>query len=1205
MIDNKRIISGSGGGGKSGGGSARVAQEAPNSLRSQAFAKVIDLLGEGEWEGIVGGLQGVYLDEVPIQNEDGSSNFSGVSIDTRNGTLDQTRLAIASTSENTNSVGVELKYNTPHTVSINNPDVDICKVTVSIPQLTQQNVSNGDLNGASVQYKIEYKPSDSGSYIPVNAGTTFTSTTENNITGTTQIRGSVSLNPSADYTGIEYWGRDDKFTRQVRTNNVTTFEVQKQQDAGGWTTILSKTVNAATIVPFSFDTVSTSTYNVRIVIVSGGSGTASNAAASFQYLEKNVPSSTITVSGKTTSTYQRQTNFRLTGAAPWLVRVTRLTADSGSASLQNKTYFTSYTEVFEEKFRYPGSVLVGLSIDSSQFDSIPSRAYDAKMLKIKVPTNYDPLTRSYTGVWDGTFKIAWSDNPAWCFYDIVTNNRYGLGERIPAALVDKWALYNIAQYCDELVLDGYGGAEPRFTCNLYLQTREEAYKVVNDIASIFRGMIYWSTNSLFPVQDSPKDAVYQFTNANVVDGIFNYQSSNVNTRYNVVKVSYNDMTDFGRQKVEYVEDEALIAKLGYINETSITAFGCTSRGQARRLGKWAIYTNNLESDAVNFSVGLDGAIVKPGDIIKIADSVRSGTRIGGRVKQSSTVATIVLDNPATFVSGVNYTIGIINTSGVLEEQSIVNPVATTNTITVAAPFTTTPTIGSIYIISSDALVPQTFKVLAISEVESHKYAIDAISHNPTKFQFIETDDPLTVPTTSTVPVSALKPTEVVASETLYLSAVEVKSKIVVAWKTVDFASSYIVSYKREDDNRVSVTTDINTVEILDSSAGLYTISVTTVDLLGRKSSPTAITFEALGKIAPPQSVTNLSVTAFNSSGLARWDAHPDLDVQVGGRIVIKHTTKTSGYVWEDGITVADVPGNSTQTTVPLLDGTYMAKAMDSSGSWSIYAAFAASNYAVLQNLNVVATQVESTDFVGNKTNLIAIDNILKLVGSTSMDQMTENIDTIAQFDLLGGLVATYGEYEFSEVIDLGSIYTSRVSATIEALGKDEADLIDLRTESIDLWDVFDGQVVNDVSVTLYVSTTEDDPLATPTWSDYRPFLISDYKARALRFKLVFNSTNADHNIYVSYLSVSVDMPDRVEGVENISCPATGVSIVFGAPFVDTPAIAINIDGMQQGDYYTISGKSKSGFTITVYDKNNIAVSRQIDWIAKGFGFQHI
>lgn len=600
------LIIGAGGGGKGGGGSARVAQEAPDSLRSKAYARVVDLVCEGEIEGLAAGLQSVYLDDTPIQNPDGSYNFTGVTLETRPGTQQQSYIPGFSSVENEVAVGVECKANQPVVRTINDPDVDAVRIKVSIPTLTLQDTTNGDLNGTSVSYAIDV-----------------------------QARGA------------------------------------------GYVQILADTV-----------------------------------------------------SGKTTSRYQRSYYIPLTGTGPWDVRLRRITADSTQTSLQNKTFLESYTEVIESKLRYPNSALMALRVDASQFTSIPRRSYDLKLLRVRIPSNYFPETRSYAGVWDGTFKVAWTDNPAWCFYDLVTSTRYGLGSFIPESQVDKWALYRVARYCDELVPNGLGGYEPRFTCNLYLQSREQAYKVVQDMASIFRGMAYWSGGAITVTQDAPQDAVYQFTAANVIGGEFAYQGSSARARHTVALVSWVDPDDFYRQKVEYVEDMAGIARYGVV-QADVVAMGCTSRGQANRVGKWLLYSEQSESEIITFRTGLEGAVVRPGDVIKVADSSRSGLRLGGRIAAATTVSvTLDQDLPAG-----SWRISVLLPTGAVEERQVGS--LSGRAVGVTSAFSTAPQAGAIWVLASTQVEVQLFRVVQVAESEPGIHEVTALAHNPDKYGAIE------------------------------------------------------------------------------------------------------------------------------------------------------------------------------------------------------------------------------------------------------------------------------------------------------------------------------------------------------------------------------------------------------------------------------------------------------------------------------------
>jgi len=388
-----------------------------------------------------------------------------------------------------------------------------------------------------------------------------------------------------------------------------------------------------------------------------------------------------TVTGKIDAPYIRTTKLDLKGYnykdqqgfQGWRIRIVRITAESITSFVQNTSYVDSIIEVYGNKLRYPYSSMVYSRFDARSFSRIPARAYDTRLLKVKIPNNYDPILRTYgrsdgssgqkTGsnyssntwtrvtvnggpFWNGEFKkkpdttpnpavtdgeyiTEWTNNPAWCFYDLLTNPRYGLGEYLDEDQVDKWSLYEIAQYCDELVDDGYGGLEPQFTMNYIITSREEAFKVLNDLASIFRGITYYANGSIFAIQDKLKDPVFQFNNSNVTDGNFTYSSSAKRARHTVAIVRYNDKRDFYQPAVEYVEDEDAVRRYG-IREIQTTALGCTSRGQARRFAEWILASESQETETVSFGAGQEGAYLRPGDVIQLYDNFRSPLKYSGR-----------------------------------------------------------------------------------------------------------------------------------------------------------------------------------------------------------------------------------------------------------------------------------------------------------------------------------------------------------------------------------------------------------------------------------------------------------------------------------------------------------------------------------------------------------------------------------------------
>lgn len=769
------LIIGAGGGGKSGGGSARVAQEAADSLRSKAYARVVDLVCEGEIEGLVQGLESVFLDDTPIQNADGSYNFSGVTLESRPGTQQQGYIPGFASVENEVSVGVECKFAQPVVRSITDPDVDAARLKVSMPALTLQDTTNGDLNGTSVSYAIDVQ----------SAGSGF----------------------------------------------------------------------------------------VQVI--------------------------TDTVSGKTTSRYQRSYYVPLPGTGPWDVRLRRLTEDATQSSLQNKTFLDSYTEVIESKLRYPNSALMALRVDASQFNAIPRRSYDLKLLRVRVPNNYVPETRSYTGIWDGTFKVAWTDNPAWCFYDLVTNTRYGLGNYIPESQVDKWALYRVARYCDELVPDGLGAHEPRFTCNLYLQTREQAYKVVQDMASVFRGMAYWSGGAITVTQDAPQDPVYQFTSANVIDGEFAYQGSSAKARHTVALVSWVDPEDFYRQKVEYVEDVAGIARYGVV-QADVVAMGCTSRGQANRVGKWLLYSEQSESEIITFRTGLEGAVVRPGDVIQVADPGRGGMRLGGRIAAATTTSvTLDQDLPAD----LPWRISVILPDGNVQERQVGANFngASGRTLTVTIPFSMAPQTDAIWVLASTIIEPQLFRVVSVAERDPGVHEVTALAHNPGKYAAIEEGLALQPRAITVLSVMPAVPTGLSMQESLYRVKDRAQVLVQLSWAEVPTAIAYRLSYRVGGGNFVSLPlTSANYIEIRDAQEGDYEFSLRAIGITRKESAPATLSAKVLGKTLPPSDVTGFTVQRRITDLLLSWDELPDADL-AGYEVRV-------GTGWDDAQGVATTSG---------------------------------------------------------------------------------------------------------------------------------------------------------------------------------------------------------------------------------------------------------------------------------------------------------
>jgi predicted phage tail protein len=928
------------------------------------------------------------------------------------------------------------------------------------------------------------------------------------------------------------------------------------------------------------------------------------------------------IDGKATSKYQRAYRIALTGSAPWNIRVRRITADTTDLTLQNKTYWDSYTEIIEAKLRYPNSALVSMRFDSAAFQGIPSRAFDMKLLKVQVPVNYDPVARTYTGIWDGTFKTAWTDNPAWVFYDLVTNERYGLGTYVPAAQVDKWALYTVSQYCDEQVNDGFGGTEPRFTCNVYLQSRQEAFKVINDLASVFRGMVYWSSGSLTVSQDAPQDAVALYTQANVVNGQFTYSGASAKAKHTVALVTWNDPDDQYRQKIEYVENATQIARLGVI-QTEVTAFGCTSRGQANRVGRWLLFSEELESETVTFSTGIEGAVARPGDVIKVADSARAGARMGGRVVTASTTV-IGVDSAVTLAAGT-WTMYVVLADGTVESKTVSSVAG--QSVTLASALSSAPQVGAQWVITGTSLEAQTFRVVTVSEQDGGVVEITALKHDPDKYNAVEDGLVITPRDISILDDATAPVTNGAVTEYLYTTTTDVKVGATITWTPPSRATGYLVEVRIDQQNLVQYTTQSASLELLDCEVGTYIITIYALNITGKKSAAYTFTASVLGKTANPANVTGLQLVAQGANGLLQWDQHPDLDVRIGGQIAIRYSELTTSATWNTSIPVAEFAGSATSGTVPLAAGTYLAKAVDSTGQNSLGTATVLSQTLSIIQYNAVVTSDQDPGFTGTKTNMFVESNKLKLdlVPTPSLD-LDFTAGTYEEGEVYPDPTVQSGQYEFSSYIDVGAIYTSRVSVNFAAVAVNLANLVDNwptidSIGDIDLGDIpvnyvdswtdwdavlnFDGeQELGDASISFQIATTNDDPAGTPTWSAWRTFYLGDYTARAFKFRLLVDrGTDPYTQVEVSDLGVTIDVPDRIESANNVSVTTSGLSVTFANQFYSTPAIAVTPYNMATGDYIVMSAQSSTGFTVTFKNSAGTNVARTMDWIAKGYGFK--
>ncbi|HEQ0062525.1 TPA: phage tail protein [Pseudomonas aeruginosa] len=566
---------------------------------------------------------------------------------------------------------------------------------------------------------------------------------------------------------------------------------------------------------------------------------------------------------KSTSRYERSHRVDLPEArSGWQVRVRRLTPNQNNNRVADTMRVEAITEVIDAKLRYPNTALLFVEFDASQFQSIPQISVEARGRRVRVPSNYDPQTRSYSGTWDGSFKSAWTSNPAWHWYDIVLHKRFGLGRRIDASMVDKWSLYRIAQYCDQSVPDGKGGQEPRFSCNLYLQSRAEAWTVLRDLAAIFRGMSYWSGAEMVAVSDMPEDEAYTFSPSNTVRGDdgshFNYSSSRQRDRHTLALVNYDNPGNGYQSQPVAVNNDRAQRRYG-ISQLEITAIGCTSEGEAQRRGQWALLTEELEQDAVTFRTGMDGRGLAPGKIIAVADPVKSGKQIGGRLNAVDGRA-LTLDRDVEARPGDRLLVNLPN--GKAEARSVQSVVGRVLSVTVA--YSETPRPQGQWALQSNSLTTQRFRIMSITRPEDNLFEITALQHNASKFDAIDNGARIELPPVTSIPPGVQAPPQNVRIKafTKVDQGLAVTS-LSASWDAAPNAVAYEAEWRKDSGNWVRVPrTSALGFDVPGIYAGRYLVRVRALNVMEVGSVYASSVETALeGKTTPPPALAYLRCVA--------------------------------------------------------------------------------------------------------------------------------------------------------------------------------------------------------------------------------------------------------------------------------------------------------------------------------------------------------
>ncbi|WP_228705189.1 TipJ family phage tail tip protein, partial [Klebsiella michiganensis] len=797
---------------KGGSSSPRTPTEQPDDLQSVAKAKILIALGEGEFAGALT-AKDIYLDGTPLENSDGSQNFSGVAWEFRPGTQAQNYIQGIPGSENEINVGVEVSSKTAWSRSFSNTQLSAVRLRLKWPSLLKQE-DNGDLVGNAVSYAVDL-----------------------------------------------------------------------QTDGGSWQTVLESAV-----------------------------------------------------SGKTTSGYERCHRIDLPRATTgWVLRLRKVTVDANTSKTGDVMMLQSYAEVLDAKLRYPNTALLYVEFDSRQFNgSIPKIACSPRGRVIRVPDNYDPETRQYSGIWTGAFKWAWTDNPAWIFYDLIVSDRFGLGNRLTSENIDKWTLYQVARYCDEPVPDGKGGegTEPRYLCNVYVQDRNDAYTVLRDFAAIFRGMTCWSGDRVIALADMPRDIDYTYTRANVINGRFHYASSSSKTRYTNALVSWSDPENEYADAMEPVFEQPLVARYGF-NQLELTAIGCTRQSEANRKGRWGILTNNKDR-VVTFSVGLDGNIPQPGYIIAVADEMLAGKVNGGRTREVDGCV-ITLDRKTEAKAGDRLLLNL--PSGGTQGRTIES--VDGHVVTVTAEYAERPEPECVWAIESDSLRVQQYRVVGVKDNNDSTFTISAAAHDPDKYARIDSGAII-----DSRPISVIPPGKQSAPANIVVESYSVVNQgisvetLQVHWTAVKNAIAYEAQWRRNEGNWINVPrSSVASFDVSGIYAGRYIVRVRAINA-AEVSSGWAYSQEKTltGKIGLPSAPVSLTTTSLLHGVQLNW-AFPE-----GSGDTQKTELQSSPNPTGNGaMALSDVtyPGNSYQQMGLQIAATfwYRARIVDRLGNespWTVW-----------------------------------------------------------------------------------------------------------------------------------------------------------------------------------------------------------------------------------------------------------------------------
>ncbi|NBT50307.1 MAG: host specificity protein J [Marivivens sp.] len=931
-----------------------------------------------------------------------------------------------------------------------------------------------------------------------------------------------------------------------------------------------------------------------------------------------------TISGVALSDYQFITpRLQLSGTGPWNIRVRKYPdpADQSEASFEvkfddfekipkntplangrgNQIIWTSIVEHQPLRLNYRYSALVGMDISTVQFNSLPRRAYKIKGKQVFVPQNAvmrDDGSLDLQGSFNGQVKFEFSSCPVCCFRDMLVNPRYGAGDFIDEANVSWVDLYPLIQYANQLVTNPDGTQEPRFSCNVVIGGQASAFNVLQDLASVFRGMLYWQANTIQATADhgnldgTDVAPVHLYSNSNVINGAFNYSGSSLKTRSTSIRVRYNDPDNFYKPNVVVVEDPDLISKYGY-QVKEIVGFGVTSKYQAQRLGRWMMASEELDGEVISFSTGLQGAVVSPGQVFAVADEMRAGARLSGRVSSATTTA-----------------------------------ITTDQTITL-----------------SGSGLKLTCRCISVTDGGEGQYAITGVEFNDSIYNTADTGGDLIfrdITLFNDVPV---------VPANLQLTGREVRvnnntvNRIIASWERGTNAAtvSYEVRYRVSSGNFVTAQVNGTTYEIDNIPSGTELFfeirAVSGID--SSKKSPYVsqsffVPYEGVNAVGtgedaviiPPPPIDVTIQATGSDQVILRWDI-PGTNQNTDEFIaVIRHAPQTDGTgEWANSTLLRRVKARTNYALLPLIEGEYLVKFENNQAQRSSIA-----RSAVLDLPNPIPrlsieTRREDLDvpsFQGDKVDVFynsEYDGLI-LDGDQRFDDVVD-VDALSDFDFIGDLLSS-GRYYFNNVLDLGGVFNVLFERNLSVRGLYPANAIDKRNELIDRWTDFDGALADDTTANVFFRTsdqaTTDEELLLEDADfflledgnkiqmesdiDFGPWIPMEsgrYSGRQFQFKVELQSFHSDQTPLIEELGYVMQLESRTESSATIASGAAAKAVTFTNAFYQEPNVGITAFNLATGDYYEVTSTSRTGFTVTFYNSSNTAVDRNFQYQAVGYG----